>query len=170
MKYLNSSAVISPCGKYRTTLKRIWNFPCNPIGFIMLNPSTADGEVDDPTIRKCVYYAEREGAGGIIVENLYSYRATNPKDLWLARRAGVDIVGEENTEILTKLFRYTSKVVLAWGAIPEREMRPDQLRRVIAYFRTCGPVHHLARTKAGHPGHPLYLRNDAPLMPWEETT
>lgn len=75
------SAIISECGKYRYSLSRIWDENKANVLFIMLNPSTADGDVDDPTIRRCIGFAKSWGYGGIYVGNLFAYRATDPKEL-----------------------------------------------------------------------------------------
>ena len=79
--FKTSSAVLSECGLYRYRLDRRWaDGPT--CGFIMLNPSTADAEVDDPTIRRCIGFAKREACGALIVVNIYPLRATKPADLW----------------------------------------------------------------------------------------
>lgn len=74
-------AVISDDGRYRYRLWRTWAPELPRMAWIMLNPSTADAEVDDPTIRRCVGFAKREGCGGIEVVNLYAYRSTDPSVL-----------------------------------------------------------------------------------------
>lgn len=76
--YIVTSASIS--GDYRYRLGRAWagGPTCT---FIMLNPSTADADQDDPTIRRCVGFAKALGCGALEVVNLYAYRATNPRDL-----------------------------------------------------------------------------------------
>jgi len=88
-------AVLSRCGKYRFMLGRAWDEPDSAqdtdTGFgkwkrplcvwLMLNPSTADHSQDDPTIRKCVGFSQRLGCGGLIVVNLFAWRATDPDDL-----------------------------------------------------------------------------------------
>jgi len=71
-------AIVSDDGLYRYRLWRRWDAECPTMVWIMLNPSTADAEVDDPTIRRCIGFARREHCGGIEVVNLYALRATNP--------------------------------------------------------------------------------------------
>lgn len=82
-KYVKRWADISACGRYRWLLGRQWSadetLPW--MHFVMLNPSTADAELDDPTITRCVGFAQREGCGGLLVTNLSSYRATKPQEL-----------------------------------------------------------------------------------------
>jgi hypothetical protein len=77
---IERTATISDCGRYRYTLGRTWSDE-PPVLFVMLNPSTADADVDDNTISKCIGFAKRWGHGGITVVNLYAWRATNPKEL-----------------------------------------------------------------------------------------
>lgn len=48
--------------------------------FIMLTPSTADADTDDPTIRRCIGFAKSSGFGGLYVGNLFAYRSTQPID------------------------------------------------------------------------------------------
>jgi len=97
---LQRGAVISPCGLYRYSLTRTWSAAL-PLPFVMLNPSTADADIDDPTIRRCMAFARREHAGGIIVANVFAYRATSPADLWKA----TDPFGPWNDDTLETVAR-----------------------------------------------------------------
>src|SRR6185369_17379869 len=92
------TAVISKCGKYRYSLRREWIGGAGTVCFIMLNPSTADASVDDPTIRRCIGFAQRWGYQILEVVNLYAYRATRPRDMF----AAADPVGPENEYYLCK--------------------------------------------------------------------
>lgn len=164
----DSYALLSDCGTYRYTLGRRWGL--GPIvTFVMLNPSTADGLVDDPTIRKCRGFAERHwNAGGIHVVNLYAYRATKPKDLWAAFRQGIDIVGPENDDILRRAiataYREQSPVVAAWGANARGSIRSPLVRGLAR--RQGVQLLALATTKDGIPGHPLMLAYANGPKPW----
>jgi len=82
--------------KYRLRLHRTWDPAVLPATFVMLNPSTADAEQDDPPIRRCIGFARRWGFGGVRIVNLFALRATNPRALYTADRAGVDSIGPEN--------------------------------------------------------------------------
>src|SRR4051812_5648202 len=75
------TATISDCGTYRYRLGRSWEPSMPRLGFVMLNPSVASADIDDPTIRRCIGFAQRLGFGSIDVGNLFAYRATKPKDL-----------------------------------------------------------------------------------------
>ena len=75
------SAVISECRLYRYRLDRVWDTGEAQVLFVMLNPSTADATVDDRTICRCMEFARAWGYGGLVVGNLFAYRATNPQQL-----------------------------------------------------------------------------------------
>lgn len=154
-----SGAVISACGKYRTLLWRRWT-TLPPLTFVMLNPSTADANVPDPTITRCVGFAKRENFGGLVVVNLSPFRTAYPRDMEAARRAGVDVVAEGiNREAWRQAQATSDGVVFAWGA----GIRPwmDRLAR-LARDTFRNPMC-LGRTKMGEPRHPLMLRSDTPL-------
>lgn len=162
---ITRTADISDDGLYRYSLTRSWG--ANPWAtFIMLNPSTADGTEDDPTIRRCLGFARSWGLDGITVVNLFAYRATDPDDLAAAHKAGVDVVGPENrTSILACTQLASGPIVAAWGA------GPAALRQLIAQRVRTLPsgLQCLALTKAGGPRHPLYLPATATLTPWPPT-
>lgn len=96
---MDKGAIISGCGKYRYSLWRTWDKKLPKVMFIMLNPSTADAYEDDPTIRRCINFAKSWGYGGIVVGNLFAYRATNPKKLILID----DPSGSANHHYLTHM-------------------------------------------------------------------
>ena len=80
---IRKTADISDCGAYRYRLTREWSDkPLLP--FVMLNPSDANAEIDDPTIRRCMGFARAWGYGGIVVGNLYAFRTPYPETLWKA--------------------------------------------------------------------------------------
>ena len=74
-------AIISDCGKYRYELHREWDKKKRKVLFIMLNPSTACGVTDDLTTIRCMNFAKKWGYGGIMIGNIYPFRAKKPKDL-----------------------------------------------------------------------------------------
>lgn len=156
----SSTAILSADGTYRYLLTRTWS-AAPPMTWIMLNPSTADGLSDDPTIRRCTGFARREGCGGIKVVNLYALRATDPGELW----PHPDPVGTDNDRIIAEHAR-DGLVVAAWGCHGMAVRRGLEVAQRLAAAGTarllCAGV-----TAAGHPRHPLYVRADAPLIPWE---
>lgn len=155
-------ADISDCGRYRYRLGRRWGWG-PPLAFIMLNPSTADADVDDPTIRRCMGFARREGCGGIVVVNLFALRATDPAEL---RKSAVDPVGPENDMAIESLIDAPlatgARVVCAWGA---HALAEKQARRVVARARSCGrQLWCLGKTRiALAPRHPLYVDGEQQL-------
>lgn len=160
-------AMLSRDGLYRYALTRIWDLAEHPLAFVMLNPSTADALVDDPTIRRCRGYARREGYGGIVVVNLYGYRATRPEKLLDVD----DPVGPQNDDALRELLgilgRTGGPLVCAWGATNPKLTAPrvDRLEQ-LADAANVRELLCLGTTADGHPRHPLYVRGDAPLIPW----
>ena len=106
-------AVISPCRKYRYQLERIWDIERKYAVFIGLNPSTADAVNDDPTIRRCMRYAYDWGYGGVVMLNLFAFRATKPRDMFNT----YDPIGPLNDEFLISNSNYDriGIVVAAWG-------------------------------------------------------
>lgn len=158
---LGSDAVLSVDGVYRYELIREWKQFGKRMVFIMLNPSTADASVDDPTIRRCMGYARREGCGGIKVYNLFALRATDPKEL--AKSA--DPNGESNYYHVSTALEIAEEwrdiVVAAWGAYPKA--RRSGVYKLIANHPN---VRCLGTTANGSPRHPLYVKGDQPLTEW----
>ncbi|VVE54145.1 DUF1643 domain-containing protein [Pandoraea terrigena] len=156
------SAIISPCGQYRYTLTRDAHDAFatrGPALFIMLNPSTADAILDDPTIRRCRGFARTWDCDGIVVANLYAMRATNPDELW----KHPDPVGPLNDQYLRELAAKHETVVCAWGT----NARPERAQAVREIFsRRHHQLMCLGVTKDGSPRHPLYVRGDQPLIEW----
>jgi hypothetical protein len=152
------SAVISHCGKYRYHLYRRLGEGRRAATFIMLNPSTADHEVDDPTIRKVMGFARHWGCDELHVVNLFAYRATRLMDL----RAAVDPVGPENSAWLRRAVELASDglVVCAWGT---HGAYMGQDKAALGWVGgLCQPMC-LGRTQDGHPRHPLYVPYSAEL-------
>lgn len=156
------NAVISPCGRYRymlTRRTRLDGASRATIVFCMLNPSTADASLDDPTIRRCCGFAERWNSAGIAVVNLYAFRATDPRSM----RAEADAIGPANDEWLRRAARDAGNIVCAWGANAD----PGRAQQVAKMFRQAGAkLWCFGTTKGGAPRHPLYIRGDQPLVEW----
>lgn len=151
------TAVLSD-GVYRYSLSRVWDDDARLCAWVMLNPSTADGTTDDPTIRRCMAFARSWGFGGIVIVNLFAYRETDSKLLESARARGVDLRGPDRDEHLRDAFALAETVVCAWGAhaLATREEAASALSFVP---RFCEIVC-LGRVKSGAPRHPLYLAAD----------
>lgn len=155
------SAIISPCGLYRNRLIRRWA-ESGPIMLLLgLNPSTADGETDDPTNRRVVSFAQRELCAAVIMENLFPFRATNPKDMM----AATDPAGPDNMDWILRAANDAREsggpIVAAWGA-HGGHMNQD-MRVLSALLQDGHKIMCFGVTRGGHPKHPLYLRADTPL-------
>lgn len=160
---VRKAAIISDCGLYRYKLTRFWG-PEHALPFVMLNPSTADADIDDPTIRRCMGFARREGAGGIIVVNLFGLRATDPSELHKTR----DPFGSANRGEIHALGQWAFlagvPVVCAWGTHGWYKSANDDATRLLE--NTGARLVCLGTTKVGHPKHPLYIKGDQPLVPF----
>lgn len=149
-----TGAEISPCGLYRYSLTRRWR-PGPTCTFIMLNPSTADAWQDDPTIRRCRSFAEREGCGALAVANIFAFRATDPKHM----KATADPIGPENdAHLIEMMVASDGPVIAAWGAHGSFLDRARAVRLL-----TDVPLWCLGMTKERHPRHPLYVHGETPL-------
>lgn len=120
----------------------------------MLNPNRADARLDDPTIRRCIAFAQTWGYGSLEVMNLFAYRTANPAEL---RRVS-DPIGVENDRYLAGLTERIDCLLLAWGNWGRLRAR-DQA--VLPLLSSAQPMYCLGRTKVGQPRHPLYLRRDS---------
>jgi hypothetical protein len=105
------SADFSLCRTYRYTLWRVWNSKVPPVCFIGLNPSTADELEDDPTIRRCMRFAKAWGYGGLVMANLFAFRATDLRVM----KAAIDPVGPDNDAWLRRMADRAGIVIAAWG-------------------------------------------------------
>lgn len=161
---MDKNAVISGCGTYRYNLLRRWDYAKPCLYWMMLNPSTADADTDDPTINRCMGFARRGNYGGIHVVNLFAFRATNPFSLI---GANWHTVGPQNDDYIRRAVDACgfdkSNFIAAWGAhgtrYPQRVARARELLPIRNTY-SLGPL-----TKHGQPKHPLYLPYD---IDWEE--
>jgi hypothetical protein len=165
MNVVKGGADISACGQYRY---RLWRDGLDDYQksclFIMLNPSTADGNVDDQTIRKCTGFCKCWGYGLLIVCNLFAFRSTKPSGLL----AVDDAIGPENDEWLRSETAAAHRIVLAWGShnIVNTiiDLRTFQLTPLLS--RYIDKTFVLGRCKNGNPRHPLMLPYDTVLERW----
>ena len=147
-------ATFDSTGAYRYHLWREWDSALPPVTFVMLNPSTADAGHDDPTIRRCVGFAQSWGYGRLEVVNLFAYRATSPRELFAAD----DPVGPEN-EAWLRSATNAREVVVAWGDYGRAS------RGTLVWIAAPAP-RCLGLTALGQPRHPLYLPKDRTPQPW----
>ena len=143
---MESGATFSECKKYRYALWRVWDQNRPKVMFIGLNPSTADEVNNDPTIRRCINFAKDWNYGGVIVVNLFAYRATKPEDLFAFKQP----VGPKNDYWINKHSIDAELVIGAWGNDGKVENRSAVIRQLIPGMK-C-----LKQNKTGEPAHPLY--------------
>ncbi len=134
-------------GHFRYCLSRVWDPQKRLVLFIGLNPSTADEKNDDHTVTRCVNFAKSWGYGGILIGNLFAYRATDPRVL---KRVG-DPIGPENDKWLLKLSAQVEKTVAVWGNHGSYMHRDMHVRSLLKNLNCLG------LTKAGQPHHPRGL-------------
>ena len=148
MKQLHKTAVISKCEKYRYKLTRTWDEDKGKVLFIMLNPSTANHIENDLTTIRCINFAEKWGYGGIMIGNIYPFRAKRPKDLrkWLDISMN-PMALNENMRHVREMAKQTDLIVCAWGC-----NFPD----IPIWVEELGDLHYLELCKDGiTPKHPL---------------
>jgi hypothetical protein len=153
-----ATAVFDPAGLYRYALTRIWATGTHAV-FVLLNPSTATAFTTDATLRRCEQFARREHCAGLVIVNLFAWRATDPTDLLTAE----DPVGARNDEFLRACTRHDGPTIAGWGTHGAlRERAEHVVRGVLAKAELLC----LGTTTGGHPRHPCRLRKDTPLIPF----
>lgn len=167
-------AIISDCGRYRYHLWRTISAydrlvevaraslgSARRCAFVMVNPSTADADLDDATIRKCLGFSGRWGFEMLDVVNLYAWRARDPKEL---RKADALAMGPDNDGHIARVVERADRVVLAWGGhgTDVRRTRPDEVTTLVRRAAR-GEVGHLGLTNDAQPKHPLMLAYNTPF-------
>lgn len=160
-----SWARLSPCGLWRYTLGRRWG--SGPMmGYVGLNPSTANASVEDRTSGRFRGFAIREGCGSYETVNLDALIETRPKNLIAKSQAGVDVTGVFNDEVIRSLASSAQRVVVCWGG--GGHARLARAREVLAILEeAAAELWCFGYTSDGHPLHPLYLPNTKPLLRFE---
>jgi|SRR3989344_1902001 len=146
---INSNAIFSEDRKYRYVLIREWDLNKPVLMIICLNPSTADEKINDPTIRRCIGFAKKWGFGKLFVTNLFSFRATKPRDLFNYDHP----IGDKNDYWLKKLSGEVDKVVLAYGNHGNFKNRHSEILKII------NNPYCIKKSKIGMPTHILYISN-----------
>lgn len=157
---MDSGAIFDRTRRYRYKLWRRWNDELPGVAFLMLNPSKADAEKNDQTIRTCIGMATRFGFGSLEVVNLFAYCATYPHEL----RAAKNPVGRLNDRYIVDAVQAAEHVILAWGNHGEINQRNFAVLDLISEHKeklVC-----LGVTKAAQPRHPLYVPNSVKLTPY----
>jgi hypothetical protein len=165
------TATLSECGRYRYTLER-WIPQAGSnrlVVFIGINPSTADANTDDHTVRKWCGFAGRWGYGHIAVVNLFAYRSTDVRELARVE----DPVGPENDDCIRSVIGFANLLVPCWGNVEKvpgwkaKQLMRDRIVEVRALLRSVdAPVRIFGRTNKGDPKHPLTLSYETQLQDW----
>ncbi|MDR9389163.1 MAG: DUF1643 domain-containing protein [Wenzhouxiangella sp.] len=151
-----SNAVFSECGRYRYSLQREWAPAQKKVVLIGLNPSTADATANDPTIRRCIDFARRWGFGGLVMLNLFAYRATDPEQL----KTAPEPIGPDNDEWIRHWVAQLDDVVAVWGNHGTHQDRDQAVKAM------CGRLSMLKLNRSGQPAHPLYLPSNLKPKAW----
>jgi hypothetical protein len=154
---MRTDALISPCGTYRYWLSRVWDESRTCGAWVMLNPSTADATVDDPTIRRIVGFSQSWGWGGARVYNLFALRSPKPSAL----ATHPVPIGPDNDRHLQSI-PLEFPVIVAWGQWGNHLGRARSVCAMLA--RSGIELHCLGRNRDGTPKHPLYVRADVSLL------
>ena len=160
MKIIRKSAVISKDKLYRYQLLRHWDRSnWKRVVFLMLNPSTADYKLDDPTIKSCCAIANNNGYGGILVVNLFAFRATKPRNLFKAE----DPVGLDNNKWIVETCKMSDKIICGWG----NKAPPHRVNKVLGLIN-YEDLYCIQENSSGSPKHPLYCKRDSIFKPWDD--
>ena len=146
-------------GAYRYLLWRTWDVSRPRALWILLNPSMADGRIDDRTLRRCKAFTASWRFGGLEIVNLFALRTPYPRDLYQAANP----VGEENDQYIIAAVRRATSIILAWGAHGSYRERDRAVLALIKTHTALAPCC-LGVTRSGSPRHPLYIaRNKQPF-------
>lgn len=158
---MHLEAVIDPSGFYRYSLSRTWDASKPRLAFIMLNPSRADHQRNDPTIRRCLSLAQGWDYGSLEVVNLFAFRTAHPK---LLKRA-IAPVGPENDDHIRVAVQRSEKTVLAWGNWGSWQGRDRAVLALLSAEKQ--KLYCLRLNKTGQPRHPLYVQRQTHLSLWK---
>ena len=143
-----------------------------PLICIGVNPSTAAPDALDNTLKSVERIARHNGYDSFIMFNVYAQRATRPQDMDRERN---DALHRENLAafryVLSQSREEAPSVWAAWGSVIEqRAYLPRCVEDLIAAGEEYGARWYTAgpRSKKGHPHHPLYLKKDSVLEPFED--
>lgn len=155
---IDKSADLSPCRKYRFTLWRLWSD--EPYAnFICLNPSTADENTDDRTVKKCMTLARNWGGfGGICITNLFAFRSKSPQIM----KAQPAPIGFQNDAWIQRIARDAGIIIAAWSGHAGHLNRSESVKDLLKEM----PLYYLRKNEGCEPWHPLYLPNDTKPTAW----
>jgi len=158
-----NDCVFSPGRAYRYTLRHdapgmsmVDLFDGKRVMWIGLNPSTADENQLDPTLRRIRGFTASWGYCEFVMTNLFAFRATDPREMRLA----ADPVGPMNDHWLADTANGADLIVAAWGALGTYRNRANDVRRLLE----ARPMFCLGLTHNGQPRHPLYVKRSTRLV------
>ena len=165
---ISKSAIVSGCETYRYELRRVWDGALPMLAVCMLNPSTADANIDDPTVLTLTHFGKLWDYGGLLIVNLYAYRSPSPKQMFAAEAVAIGPKNEKYTAAAVFYARDNGgKLLAAWGNDGnDRSMFFAQWARCQGVELVC-----LGTTQSGAPKHPMArglhrIPRDQRPIPW----
>lgn len=153
---MEKKANISKDKIYRYTLSRTWDSTKPTVLFIGLNPSIADENIDDPTITRCINFAKDWGYGTLLMANLFAFRSTYPKEIYLID----DPIGKDNDHYILECVKQSDLIIACWGNSGTYMDREKIIKELVPN------LYCLQKNKNGTPHHPLRLPRDINPIPF----
>lgn len=153
---MEKKANISKDKIYRYTLSRTWDSTKPTVLFIGLNPSIADENIDDPTITRCINFAKDWGYGALLMANLFAFRSTYPKEIYLID----DPIGKDNDHYILECVKQSDLIIACWGNNGTYMDREKIIKELVPN------LYCLQKNKNGTPHHPLRLPRDINTIPF----
>lgn len=125
----------------------------------MLNPSTADSNKDDNTVKRLYHWTAQNKCGGFVIANLFAYRSRDPKRL----KTTPDPVGPDNNKYIKELSEQCSIIVCAWGNHGNLMNRNSEVIELLK----GQSIYCLETTSTGQPQHPLFISKKSNLKKYE---
>eukprot|EP01084_Bolivina_argentea_P270830 460612_1 len=146
---IERGAIFSQDSQYRYALHRIWDDSKKKVMFIGFNPSTADGQIDDATVKKLIKYCKLWDYGGLYICNLFAFVAKNPLDIDECEHP----IGSSNDYYLQKYSVKSDKIIVMWGR--QGAFYNNRIQNVLKIFTMR--IYCFKLTKNKQPYQPLYL-------------
>ncbi len=160
----SAGAIFSDCRLYRYRLWRVWDASKPAVAFCMLNPSTADEDHLDPTLKRCLQFAKDWGFGRMDIVNLFAWRSTDPKAMKRTEHPESELDGFKNNNAIADAQAECNQLICAWGVDGAFCSRGSIVK---SFLKARRPIYHLGLTKEGFPRHPLYTLGDLKPILWE---
>lgn len=163
-------AVFSTDRKYRYSLEIWWGDFFGPrLNFLMLNPSTADEVSNDPTVERCERRARMWGYSGVIITNLFAYRATDPQELYKLDK--FEALGNKfrghytNNDHILSVACKSEATIVGWGQHGKLHGRQDEVKKFMSDIGM--PLYYLKINSDGTPTHPLFVKYSLTPQLWQ---